>query len=41
VNRFQKLIEKASEADRELLLGIMDDKLFESDQIQYVQRQAP
>jgi hypothetical protein len=41
VNRFQKLIEKASEADRELLVGIMDDKLFESDQIQYVQRQAP
>jgi hypothetical protein len=33
-----QLLESATEADRELLLKIMQDNLFESDQIQYVQR---
>ncbi len=36
-----KLLEGASEADRELLLGMMQDNLFENDQIQNVMRLVP
>ena len=37
----EKLLEGASEADRELLLGMMQDNLFENDQIQNAMRLVP
>lgn len=36
-----KLLEGASEADRELLLGIMQDSMYENDQIQSMMRLVP
>lgn len=36
-----KLLKEASEADRELLLGIMQDSLYENDQIQSLMRLVP
>lgn len=36
-----KLLQSASEADRELLIGIMKDSMYENDQIQNMMRVVP